>query len=1080
MAQKIVVSFFMLLQIFDVCCRSIRVSLHDSEDGLFCGSAAHPCKTLQYAIRTIANENDTILIEGGIEYPFIYHCNSTIYVTKNIYIKKHPQSKMKPIITTNDFTYSVFTFTKETTHRLTLQELKFDSATVFNFTTSGDVFISHSIFNFSIGLTSNSQLANISAEFRHCVFEGFSNGAMNIYIFSRVTLNIVNTTFIGIPLYSNLLISSNKMESRLVVRIEKSKFLFCFLRVMLTHNIYSSLLIRDSVFSNTSSLKVQHVNNVTVVDTNFTGCIYAFYLINVAHGSIYNCNLINTDGLSTCYIVMSTIHIERCLFQNNNASVDVDGGAIAANRSIVLVVASKFVKNTAPTNGGAISLCDSMFNATKCYFKNNFAPLNGGTIYSIGKSTLYLYHTQIHGSSKLSLTGTVLYSLSNTVLHNVTIIAPNANSLSPLIYLYCLDYTICIKIQLKYLFQCPVNYKAISNREVSQRVNPMYSFFLAYCIQCPKGLFSTKSGYQYLHAAKLIDVGFVCPKCPSGALCDGGIKSSDNYWGFVNKKGEYAFLPCPFSYCCFTTNRKCSSYQTCAWNRYGVLCGKCEHGYTENFLSSNCIPSGNCKPVIFWIIFTAISFLYVVVMMYIKDVFLLLGSIVSPRKTRLLQPLIDGREYENNIENSTQIEYSSEYFDCEESDDFVRLDVSDAIPSYDYVNRSGQISGVIKIFFFFYQIELLLSVDAGTNETQTGWSSYSDFVSSIFNIRVISQDDQFQICPYVGMTHLGKEFVKFSFVLCTILLLIIIKFVYFLLAKLLKLGKRFRSSTSSSETAVNTFKVLFSTRIKCCFAQLLLFCFSTISIFAFKSIKCVSVKDAQHLYIAGHVICYQWWQYCMIVFIFVWIIPFSLSLSPTCHLLAKHHISANQCLLCLVFPPLLIYFLITAKEPRHENIRHTVEEKQLTLVMVEPFRKRKNKTGFIMWDGVLIATRLVCGFISTFILNPIAKIYIQLSILLILLFVHVKVQPYKEKHVNSLENLSLLVLCFLATVNIFWAYNYISNTRSIQYVQLLGNVLFFVRFFILVLPFVLLFMFCVYAAFKKCVRIYKYYILKQD
>ena len=86
-----------------------------------------------------------------------------------------------------------------------------------------------------------------------------------------------------------------------------------------------------------------------------------------------------------------------------------------------------------------------------------------------------------------------------------------------------------------------------------------------------------------------------CLKCPPGGFCKNGIKSGDNYFGYKNITQGLEFTYCPAGYCCELD--ECKNYTSCSPNRTGFLCGKCVHGYQENFFNVGCVEINKCQSI---------------------------------------------------------------------------------------------------------------------------------------------------------------------------------------------------------------------------------------------------------------------------------------------------------------------------------------------------------------------------------------------------------------------------------------------------------------------------------------------------
>ena len=114
------------------------------------------------------------------------------------------------------------------------------------------------------------------------------------------------------------------------------------------------------------------------------------------------------------------------------------------------------------------------------------------------------------------------------------------------------------------------------------------------CRSCPFNTYNLGRGQLHLESLQdeLLFDNKECHECPPGAICDGKIKSIDNYFGYKTSPTKLEFLLCPSGYCCASDTIPCDTYNTCAPGRSGILCGSCDNYHKLSFLTNNCIPKG--------------------------------------------------------------------------------------------------------------------------------------------------------------------------------------------------------------------------------------------------------------------------------------------------------------------------------------------------------------------------------------------------------------------------------------------------------------------------------------------------------
>ena len=157
---------------------------------------------------------------------------------------------------------------------------------------------------------------------------------------------------------------------------------------------------------------------------------------------------------------------------------------------------------------------------------------------------------------------------------------------------------------------------------------------LLYCVPCNEEFYSLTSSqitmtnldFEYYSNSS-------CEPCPYGALCKNEIKSKANFWGEIYTQRLFMYL-CTEGYCC--QNLTCDTYNQCANNRAGKLCGRCEDGYSEALFSTQCIKNEDCTyAYTFWVIIALYGFLYVLFFVLEEEWQMLLSNIVMWLKHKI-------------------------------------------------------------------------------------------------------------------------------------------------------------------------------------------------------------------------------------------------------------------------------------------------------------------------------------------------------------------------------------------------------------------------------------------------------------
>ena len=167
-----------------------------------------------------------------------------------------------------------------------------------------------------------------------------------------------------------------------------------------------------------------------------------------------------------------------------------------------------------------------------------------------------------------------------------------------------------IHINGKVSYICPKHFNLVTYKSWSEewrvdikKSDDFFTSFETRCESCPANYFTTDIGqihvYPYRKKNNTLVLGRqkwnqyvtdkLCLPCPPGAICNGNIIPLDNHWGYRINSKTIVFKKCPNGYCCSSQSTKCTTYDTCNLGRTGVLCGSCDIGYAQSFVSDGCI-----------------------------------------------------------------------------------------------------------------------------------------------------------------------------------------------------------------------------------------------------------------------------------------------------------------------------------------------------------------------------------------------------------------------------------------------------------------------------------------------------------
>ena len=500
-----------------------------------------------------------------------------------------------------------------------------------------------------------------------------------------------------------------------------------------------------------------------------------------------------------------------------------------------------------------------------------------------------------------------------------------------------------------------------------------------FCDECPDSFYTLQRGSTIgLNINKETE----CLKCPYGAKCENGnIMAKENFWGFniSTRPPSLQFIPCPVEYCRTPTNPSRHAYNVCHGNRSGVLCGQCSAGYSEVLYSTACRKIEKCNDHWFWVA----SFIYVM--------FFALYVVFKPPIFSVLyqQSLWFTKKAENVGQQSSSNEDNSE-------------------------KHSKHDAGYLKIVFYFYQVVELVMVKSPDNTLHM--VPFIPPVIALFNFQVKTMNGSIG-CPFPGLDAVTKELFMCLKFLATLLYIGFIHAIHRFISKSFYLPGP--SLPLYLAVALET----------------LLLGYETLADTSLKLIHCVPIGQEWRLFMDGNIQCWQWWQYLLIVFIVVFVIPLVLVLFWGSLMLSKDRVSAKEFLMSCAFPlPFLLIWLFRycKKTPNRNhpypsgvNSRHDAEE--IKKVLHDPFRPSSDgKYGTLYWESVLTGRRLILLTIHAFSTDPMIRfVCLEFACFLILLH-HLTARPYRERKANILESLSLISLIAICTVNLAEA-TYISE-----------------------------------------------------
>ena len=167
--------------------------------------------------------------------------------------------------------------------------------------------------------------------------------------------------------------------------------------------------------------------------------------------------------------------------------------------------------------------------------------------------------------------------------------------------------------------------------------------------------------------------------------------------------------------------------------------------------------------------------------------------------------------------------------------------------------------------------------------------------------------------------------------------------------------------------------------------QTMLLGYKTLASVSFNLLRCVPIGSEKRLFLDGNVVCFQWWQYILIAFVFVFFVPFVFVLILGCYKLHKGSLSGAKLLFACCFPlPFLLYWLFLFLLCVKRNAAHVdsatrqMSKRSVEMTLFGCFKKpTEGSTLSLSWESVMIGRRLILILLKTFVNDPMPRLLIM-------------------------------------------------------------------------------------------------------
>ena len=1035
-----------LLIFSDTAARNIYVTQDtEGKDQKDCGSYLLPCRNIKFSI-TIAKPFDTILIDGGRKDQYEYKLNETLLIDKELILtsynsRSNPNLTMKIDMEKYNVPVAFFKISKSfslnalniyPTERITsiyyhVSLLTMDTGNIDITLKNCTIKNINRLFNFT-------GVEKINVRIQDCVIDtvfshpeepmkssfhsALKDTKISVFHNKTIVINVFQCHFTRAYIYLCLPVTC-------VVYIKRTTFV--------KSSLFTGTGIKTDISENSVFIESEIVQqplplpaaSLIVQNVNFTG------------SSVYDFGKPSLKSFQMLIDQSQNVIIENCHFENSS------NGVLLVTKSKVNITNSRFINNQQLSifeQTAVVQFSGSSAFISGCYFDNNNAPMSqGGTIrFDHGG----LYHTKI--------------------LINDTIIKGGIQSQNFENSLVSIQASSSVTFLGNVNISCPVNYKLIYTYD--KMIDPLKCQF--FCKKCNSNKYSVDFASIKWNQTKqsFNNQSISCTGCPYEAICQQKIQSKGNYWGYKAKNNLVKFVYCPTLYCC-TSPSSCQSYNTCYQNRGKRLCSECIMGYSVGVFGQRpCIETFSCAKFYFWLIYVFFIMLYTLLFMYIQEVFLFIKRVLQKLACFRRNPLNNTNENQQN-----------------ECTDFVSVDPDELpfqlVPKIsedvmEYPGQTYQISGIIKILFFFYQTASIIRINSST-KSQYFFPEFADILLSFFNIKIDINSPYIKICPFKNSDVIAVEIIRSGILIvcpCILIFIIVFSIVYEnILCRETKANSRYVLTIDDS--VPHYAKLPFIVRIKSTYIQILLIGFASIGVLLFNMINCILINGKKYLYVQASVACYTIWQKIVVFIIASWVVPFFLSLYISCYLLRKCKITPNQFIFISTVPPSVLIYVMKSKLQRDNsslNLKNAMLAKEILRVVNQPFNNISGKPFKIQWESVLILRRLLLIIVNTFLISPFEKLYPIGFLLVLYLIHHMAVQPYKDFSLNVVEGVSLASLGFLTLLNNFWAFSDEIDITQNPSFMMMGHIFIFIELVILLIPILASFSFLILNLVRKC------------
>ncbi len=390
---------------------------------------------------------------------------------------------------------------------------------------------------------------------------------------------------------------------------------------------------------------------------------------------------------------------------------------------------------------------------------------------------------------------------------------------------------------------------------------------------------------------------------------------------------------------------------SCTGNRTGALCGSCREGFSVSILSGACTPDGQCGgDQWFWFVAFLAAILYAMWYTFKDDIFGLFFAVINyvqkpckmskSNSTVPLEPITQDRNTSlvSSSNSSTSVNQTLNRTSSPNENDQEDIDKG----YFGILTFYVQMTAVIKIQIEFSDID----------QSESFLDTLANDIGRFLNIELTQIN--FDACPIVGLTTLGKHLYKLVFLigiyLCWAAVFIVTSIIIFMTR-----GKQtdnlFRKSKS------------FQLKLVRGIVEIVKYTYAGFCGVIFMSLVCVEIGNNYVWWYDGTHVCLENWQVLIVIFAILYAVPFPFMLMWGLKLLKQNEISAATFICCCLCPLVAIYFMLVhkylnRKSPDIPTIPLSISSQAIISVLQGPYR-HDDKKMTLYWEAMISIRRLL-------------------------------------------------------------------------------------------------------------------------